>query len=168
MLRFRPGLFGRPLVRPGAAAEQPADPRQQDRELGRLGQVVVGAGGEAVQHVLGTAAGGQHQDRHEDVALAQLADDGEPVLAGQHDVEHDQVEVRRRIEKALEGAIAVVEHLGIEAFGLEVEAQPFGQVVLVFDDQDALRHADRAQADAGAEGSCSVKVLPCPWPALCA
>jgi hypothetical protein len=30
----------------------------------------------------------------------------------------------------------------VKAFGFEVEAQPLGQVVLVFDNQDALRHSD--------------------------
>ena len=74
------------------------------------------------------------------LALAQLADDREPVLARQHDVEHDQVEVLRRIEQARERAIAVVQHLGLEALRLEVEAEPFRQVLLVFDNQDALRH----------------------------
>ena len=102
------------------------------------------------------------------VALAQLADDREAVLARQHDVEHDQVEVLCRIEQARERAIPVVQHLGVEALRFQVEAQPLRQVLLVFDNQDALGHALGHQADAGAAGSCSVKVLPCPCPALSA
>ena len=74
------------------------------------------------------------------LALAQLADDREPVLARQHDVEHDQVEVLRGIEQPRERALPVVQDLGVEALGLEVEAQPFRQVLLVFDNQDALCH----------------------------
>ena len=40
------------------------------------------------------------------LSLAQLGDDGEAVIPGQHHVEHDQIEVRRRIEQALERLLA--------------------------------------------------------------
>ena len=59
-----------------------------------LVQVVVGAGGEAVQHVVGMAARGQHQGGNELPGLAQLGHHGEAVLAGQHDVQHHDVERR--------------------------------------------------------------------------
>ena len=58
-------------AQPLLAPQQPAHPRQQDRQLERLRQVVVGAGLEAVQHVLGPAARGQHQDRDEVAGRAQ-------------------------------------------------------------------------------------------------
>ena len=58
-----------------------------------------------------------------------------------------------RVERLLAG----VDDLGVVALGFEVETQPVGQMLLVFDDQDA-RHAE------GAVGSCSVKVLPWPGP----
>src|SRR5262249_33294021 len=62
---------------------------------------------------------------------------------------------------------AGVDHVSVVALGLEVEPQPLGQVLLVFDDEDALGHR-APHADAGALGSSSVNVLPRPCPALSA
>ena len=91
--------------------------------------------------------------------LPELAHDREAVLAGQHDVEDHQIEMLRWIEQTRQRPLAIVLHFGRESLRLQVEAQPFGQVLFVFDDEDALGHVDD-QADAGADGSCSVKVLP--------
>src|SRR5205823_2989361 len=107
-----------------------------------------------------------HEDGDEVLFLPELAHDGEAVFSRQHDVEHDEIEMLRGIQKVRERALPVVEHFRGEALRLEVEAQPLRQVMLVFDNQDPLRHVD--QADAEAAGSCSVNVLPCPCPALSA
>src|SRR5260221_163048 len=56
----------------------------------------------------------------------------------------------------------------LAALRVEVDAQPFREVLLVCDDEDALRHPRGHQAEAGAAGSCSVNVLPWPCPALSA
>ena len=40
---------------PLAAPQQSLQARQQDRQIERLGQIIVGAGGEAFQHIFGTA-----------------------------------------------------------------------------------------------------------------
>ena len=154
------------LTLPLRPAQQAADARQQDGELGRLGQIVVGAGGKSLQHVFGTPARRQHQDRHELLGGAQLGHDRESVLARQHHVEHDQIEwAVVATEQALERGFAVIHDFGGEALRLEVEAQALGQVLLVLDDEHALR--GRAHASV-AFGSSSVKVLPCPCPWLSA
>ena len=156
----------RRLTLPLRSAQQPTDARQQNRELGRLGQVVVGAGGKPVEHVFGTPARREHEDRNELLGGAQLGHHREAVLARQHDVEHDQVERRSlTAEQALERRFAGVDDLDGEAFRLEVEAQPLGQVLLVLDDEHALRRRGHASV---ALGRSSVNVLPWPWPPLSA
>ena len=61
------------------------------------------------------------------------------------------------VKKPLERRLAGVYDFGSKAFSLEVEPQPLGKVLLVFDDENALH--DRAQALV-ALGSSSVNVLP--------
>ena len=57
-----------------------------------LGEVIVGAGGEAAEDVVGMAARGEHEGGDEHAGLTQFADDGEAVFAGQHHVQHHEVE----------------------------------------------------------------------------
>ena len=68
-------------------------------------------------------------------------------------------------EQPLERGFAVIDDFGGIALGLEVEAQALGKVLLVFDDEHALRGPAHASV---AFGSSSVKVLPCPCPSLSA
>ena len=124
------------LRQPFAAAQQSAQAREQDLQLERLRQVIVGAGFESLQHVFRAAARGQHQHRHVVAFGAQLLDDGEAVLAGQHHVEHDGVVARAIGEQAIERLLAVAVDIHLVAFGFEVEAQPVGEVRFVFDDED--------------------------------
>ena len=93
---------------------------------------------------------------------AQLRGDGEAVLAGQHHVEDDDVEDAALVEQQVERLLAVGRDDGLVAFGLEVEAQAVGDVLLVFDDQDA------AHDQSSRVGSSSVNVAPRPSPSLCA
>ena len=73
-------------------------------------------------------------------ACAQLGDHREAVLARQHHVEHDEIErLSRRSEQPLQRRLAGVDDFDAVALGLEVEAQPFGEMLLVLDDQDAVR-----------------------------
>jgi transposase-like protein len=76
-----------------AAAQHAADARQQLARLERLGQVVVGAHLEAEDAVQRLVAGGQHDDRQGRLR-AQLAAQGQAVVAGQVQVQHDQVGAR--------------------------------------------------------------------------
>ena len=82
-----------------ARAQHDLDARQQLARVERLGQVVVGAHLQADDAVGLVAARGQHD--HRDFRLrAQLAAQRQPVVAGQHHVEHDQVEVPARSRHA--------------------------------------------------------------------
>ena len=111
---------------------------------------------------------------------AQLLDDGEAVLAGQHHVEHDGVVARAIRQQAIERLLAVAVDVHLVAFGFEVEAQAVGEVRLVFDDQDAAHPspfdsrplAARAAARSGQApsfcGSSSVNVEPLFSPVLSA
>ena len=84
---------------PFAAAQQAPDAGDQDGQVEGLGEVIVGAGGEALQNVVGMAARGQHQGGNELAGLPHFGHDGEAVLAGQHDVQHHDVERRRRLRR---------------------------------------------------------------------
>ena len=66
--------------------------RAQLAQRERLGDVVVGAELEAEHLVRFAAARGQQQDRRVAVVAAHRAQDLEAARAGQHDVEHQQVE----------------------------------------------------------------------------
>ncbi len=158
------------LRQPLAAAQQSTQAREQDLQLERLRQVIVGAGFESLQHVFGPAARGQHQHRHVVALGAQLLDDGEAVLAGQHHVEHDGVVARSIAEQAIERLLAVAVDLDLVAFGFEVEAQPVGEVRLVFDDQDRTRPArsELPSLRTARLGSSSVNVAPLFSPVLSA
>ena len=159
------GLLPRRCIapEPRAPAEQAGDPGQQDGEVERLGQVVVGPRLEPEQHVVGVRAGGQQHHRHELPRRAQPPHHLEAVESGQHDIEQDDVEpctVGGRVNEALQGHRAVLLHLGGETLRLEIELQAPGEVFLVFDDEDAAHDAF--------SGSSRVKVLPRPAPRLSA
>ena len=135
------------LREPFAAPQQSAQPRQQDVQLERLRQVVVGAGLESVQDVFRAAARRQHQHRHVVAFGAQLLDDREAVLAGQHDVEHHGVVPRAIREQPIERLLAVAVDIDLVPFGFEVEAKAVGEMRLVFDDQDRGSHSRCGEAD---------------------
>ena len=79
-------------------------------------------------------------------AAAQLGHDSKTVFAGQHHVQDDEIECRRVTSRAVVRArLAVIDDLGGVAFGLEVEPQAVGKVLLVFDDEDALHRASGAR-----------------------
>ena len=61
------------------------------RGLNGFGQVVVGAHLEADDAIDVLALRRQHHDRHAFSRGAQAAAHGEPVLARQHEIEHDEV-----------------------------------------------------------------------------
>jgi hypothetical protein len=135
----RERIFVVRLAQPLGSPQQAADAREQNRQLGRLGQVVVRAGGEPFQHVFRAPARGQHQHGHELLRGAKLRYHGEAILSRQHHIEHDEIELGAGLpEQALEGAIPRIDDFGLEALRLEVEAEPLGQVQLVLHDQHAL------------------------------
>ena len=133
---------------------------EKNGQLERLRKVIVGAGAETFEDILGTAARGENQNRNEILGFAQSGDDFETVNAGQHHVEDDGVEAPVRFEQAFQRGLAIAGEFDGVAFGLQVEAEAFGEVRFVFDDQH-FRHARLL-------GSSRVTVVPRPSPALSA
>ena len=62
--------------------------------------------------------------------------DGVAAHAGQHQVEHDEVDRRRRPRQQVERRLPVAGGRHREAFGLEVELDAEGEVLFVLDDED--------------------------------
>ena len=145
---------------PPAAAQQPLDARQQNGQVERLRQIVVGPRLEPAQDVVGVRAGRQQHDGDEPPRLAQPPHDLEPVEARQHDIEQHHVEgARVPVEQPRQGVLAVLLDVGREPFRLEVELQPRREMVFVFDDEDAVHDFN---------GSSRVNVLPRSAPRLSA
>src|SRR5215472_17128050 len=136
------------------AAKQGFDSGAELVHAERLGDVIVGAEFQT-HHLFGfLRLGGEHENRRAAAAAAEIAADFKSILAGQHDVEHDQIELV--LLGAAEGVGAVGGDLDLIAFHLEIvfEAQRDGG--FVFSDQDA-GHARLPRA-----GSNMVNSLPCP------
>src|SRR5579883_560121 len=142
---------------PGAAAQETADARDENRELERFRQVVVRSGSEAAQHVLRMAARSEHQGRDELAGAAELLDNGKAVLAGQHHVQNEEIGRLSAIEEAGQGVLAGRRDLHRIAFFFQVVAQAVGQVLLVLHHQDARHHF---------AGNSRINVLPRPGPSL--
>ena len=117
------------------AAEQALDAGQQLGEVERLGDVVVGAELEAVDHVVRLVARREHEDRREVAVLAQPLADLEAVDLGQADVEQDQV-VAPRLRRGQAGA-AVAGDVDVVVLAVQVDAEALGEGLLVLDQQDA-------------------------------
>ena len=75
----------------GGAAQQSPQARQHFLHMEGFGDIVVGAGVDALDLVAPSIAGGQDQDGHRASALAPGFEDRDPVAFGQADVEHDRV-----------------------------------------------------------------------------
>jgi hypothetical protein len=123
------------------ASQQRLDVRQELGRMGRLGQVVVGAGLKALDFVIHLGLGREHQDRNggEEGIGAQTASDLKAVEVGHHDVEQDQV-------GAITGGLAQ----GLGAVNgrhdripppLEHHAHQLQGVEIIVDDEDLLGHA---------------------------
>jgi hypothetical protein len=112
----------------------------------RLGHVVVGALSQATHARRRTAERAEHQHGQ----IGQLGQPAEPLddlvaaHAGQHQVEHDQVDVGGDRER-LEGRLAGGHHGDVVALRLEQVAQQDRGVGVVLDDEDACS-VDRHRA----------------------
>ena len=148
-------------LEPLAPAQQALHARDENRQLEGFGKIIVGARLKSLQHVLGTAAGSEHEHRHELPAAPQLGHDVESVDARQHDVEDDEIERGRIRLEQRERRLSGVHDRNVVMFGDEVEPQAVGEVLLVF-------HNQKTAHGGGMSGSCTVNVLPRPEPALSA
>ena len=118
-------------------AELGADAGEQHRQLEGLGDIVVGAGVEAVDLVAVGGVAGQHQDRALDALLAQQPAELAAVHVGQADVEDDEVVVL--LAGAGEAAVAVAGLEDVELLGQhQLVGQRLAQVGVVVDEEDLL------------------------------
>src|ERR1700735_4919337 len=92
---------------PGGASKKGFETNQEDIQIEWFRKVVVGPSLDAFEDVLGTRAGGEHQDRRIELGFAKGADDGEAVGAGQHTVEDDGGDVLFGSEKIGEGCVSI-------------------------------------------------------------
>src|SRR5690606_18471691 len=110
-------------------------------ELGNgegLRQVVVGPEFQPQDAVELGGPGREHQHRHGDPLEAKVADDVEPVAAGEHDVEDDQV-VAARGRGAVPGRPVVDDVHGVPEVA-QVQGDQVRDVVLVLDHENATFH----------------------------
>ena len=128
-------LAGRAGVFFGAAAAQDGvDPGQQFARVERLGEIVVGAHFQADDAVDFLGLGGQHDDGRVVVAAPQAAADGQAVLSGQHQVQHQEVEVFPLPE--LGHFLGVFGDVDVEALLGQITAQQIAQPGIIVDDED--------------------------------
>jgi hypothetical protein len=124
---------GRALDR--AATRERPQPRGQLGEGEGLGQVVVGAGVQALHPVLHRVTGREHEHRSPDPVGAQAPADLEAVHARQHHVEDDDVVLGRAGHP--QRVLALARKVGGQAVGAQAAPDQGGQLQLVFDDQVA-------------------------------
>ncbi len=127
----------------GPSPDRGADARQQLPQRERLDHVVVGAELQPVDQVLLLAASGQNQ--HRDGGLtAQLAQHLEPVHAGKHQIEDDQVEPIVFTMGHVEPSFAVAGSQDAVAGPNEVVGNGATEDGVVFDDEDGRLFCTRA------------------------
>ena len=120
-----------------SAAEQRAQSGQHFLHVEGLGDIVVGAGVDALDLLAPAIPRGQDEDGHRASRLAPRFEDREAVALRQADVEHDRV-VRLRVP--LEPALLAVERaVHRVARGLERRRDLAVQVPVVFDNQKSHR-----------------------------
>jgi len=122
----------------GLADQLGADPGQAGREVDRLGDVVVGAQLERIDHVLAASLGGDHDDRQVAVraGLADLLEHVEARDVRHHPVEQHQVEDFLRGHP--QGLGAVLGHCDVESLALEAAGEHVPIVRVVVDDQQSI------------------------------
>src|SRR5664280_2427047 len=132
-----PALGNRRLV-PLLPPQDAADAQHHLFEQEWLGHVVVAAVPQAGETVGVGAARGQEEDRHPVAGFAQPLADVEPRDAGEHYVEHHEVEVLGG--ETLEPGLPVADDRGLIPLELEVVRQRLGKMPLILDDQNATCH----------------------------
>src|ERR1039458_9045163 len=126
-----------------------------------LGQIIVGAEFQADDAVDILAAGGEHE--HRDFGFeAEAAQDFEAIDAGEHDVEHHQIDAG--LQGAFQAAVALIGCLHGKAFAAEELAQERGEFGVVIDQQDV--HGSNLPRGGGRgtlRGFCDRITRPTPW-----
>ena len=117
------------------AAQDGFDAREEHLHAEGLREVVVGAVLEALEHVLVHRLGGEEDQGHVGVDLADVLRQGKAVLLGHHHVQ--EADVILGFGKALQTCFAIGEEVGGKTFGLEVFAEDHTQVLVVFAEEDS-------------------------------
>ncbi len=125
---------GKPGPKPCHAPEQTVETRQQDGKIKGLGKIIVGPRAESVEHILRTAAGGEHEDGNEILLRSQFRGDREPIPPREHDVQDDGIDGVGG--NHLQGGFAIHRQLRGVALGAQIEQQALRQVSLVFHHQN--------------------------------
>ena len=122
-----------------AAPQHRVHARHQLARVERLGQVIVGAHFQSDDAVHLVALGRQHDDRRPGalrLVVPEAAADRKAVLAGQHQVEHEEVVALAR--QLLVHRRRVGHRAGFETLLGEVAHHQFAQALVVIDDEDSL------------------------------
>ena len=122
--------LGTPAV---SSAQQRVDPRAEDRALEGFAQEVIGPHLEPLDLVELAVLGREHEQRGLHARGAQVVADVEAVALGQHDVEHDDVELV--VEAREEPALAVVALHDVKALVPQEVGDGPRQVDVVLDDE---------------------------------
>ena len=117
------------------APDQRAAACDQLGHLERLGHVVVGAEVERSDSIGETVASGEHQHGQDLAAIAQALEQAQAVLAGEADVEDQQVERLRLQSRAR--VLGAADEIGSEARGFERHAHRVAEQRVVFHYQNA-------------------------------
>lgn len=123
----------RPRFEPRGAPGERLDPRDRLVEVEGFRQVVVCPEPQAGHPLLGRVERGQHQHRDETAPGAKPAADVLPRDAGQHQVQHDDVEVV--VHEHLKRRLAVGSVLDHPSLTLEAAGDEVGDTGFVLDQQ---------------------------------
>jgi len=123
-------------MRPSA---QRGDPRNELGKSKRLHQIIVAARIEAQDPVLNIAQRGQKQNRRVAAGRAQAPDEGEPVEAGNHPIDNEQIEA---IAHCAHETISTTRRLGDQvAFFAKTVRDVICILSIVFNEQDLQAEA---------------------------
>jgi hypothetical protein len=125
--------------------------------------VVVGAHLQADDAVHVLDLGGEHDDGRGVVGRAQAAADAQAVFAGQHEVEHDEIDRLAR-EHAVQ-RLGVLGQQDVEAFLGQVAPQQVADARVVVDDHDAVGAGVGGRAHGGLQ-ICNRRIVRCATPAF--
>ena len=123
------------------AAEQGPDARQEFVATERLRQVIVGAGIQALDAVLDSAAGGQDENATPESEAAKFAADGKAIQLGKHQIEQHQV--RLLVERTLQSLRSIGTGQHTVAPALEAVGEDGAHAEFVFDDENAFERGRR-------------------------
>ena len=141
----------------GRAAEDRLDARDDLGEAERLRHVVVAAGAERLDLVLGRVLRGQEEHRALEAARAEPPADLDPLDVGEHPVEDDQVGLGARDRG--ERVAAVVRLLDLVALVAESGRDRVDDRRLVVDDEDPVPRSGRCSRPNRDSDSCELSEI---------